>query len=148
MARTLAYMVTWTTYGTWLQGDRKYVKNGQILPPNKSLAAANVRALTKKPVRLSFHQRQVVEEAIHRQAVRFDQRIYALVVCTNHVHLLAEYIPRPIGIVVQRYKKCAVHSLRGIGIQGRVWTSGFDKRYCFDEGAIQRRINYVNSHFR
>jgi REP element-mobilizing transposase RayT len=149
MAKTLAYMVTWTTYGTWLQGDdRKYVKDGQILPPNESLAAANMRALTKESVRLSFNERQIVEEAIRQQAIRFDQQIYALAVCTNHVHLVAEYIPRPIGVVVQRYKKCAVHALRGIGIKGRVWTSGFDKRYCFDRDTVQRKINYVSSHIR
>ena len=26
------------------------------------------------------------------------------------------------------------------------WTKGFDKRYCFDEKSLGRRINYVNSH--
>jgi len=30
--RIIGYMVTWTTYGTWLQGEKKgYVKNGKIL---------------------------------------------------------------------------------------------------------------------
>ena len=33
MAKTLGYMITWTTYGTWLQGDeRGYVKDGNICP--------------------------------------------------------------------------------------------------------------------
>ena len=32
MAKTVGYMVTWTTYGSWLQGDkRKYVKDGKVL---------------------------------------------------------------------------------------------------------------------
>ena len=65
MAQTLGYMITWTTYGTWLQGDdRQYVKNGQILPANNALAAANMRALTNAPVRLSFNKRRIVEAAI------------------------------------------------------------------------------------
>jgi hypothetical protein len=35
-------MLTWTAYGSWLQGDRrKYVKNGQILDPNPSLESKN-----------------------------------------------------------------------------------------------------------
>jgi len=149
MAKTLGYMVTWTTYGTWLQGDeRQYVKDGQILPANNALAAANIRALTKNPVRLSFNQRRIVEEAIKQKAIRFGQQIYALAVCTNHVHLVAKYIPRPIGVVVQRYKNCAVRALRKTGVQGRVWTNGFDKRYCFDRDTLQQKINYVNSHFR
>jgi len=31
MAKTLGYMITWTTYGTWLQGGEKgFVKNGVV----------------------------------------------------------------------------------------------------------------------
>jgi REP element-mobilizing transposase RayT len=146
MADTLGYMVTWTTYGSWLQGDkRKYVKDGEILPPNEELVDANSKALTKDAVQLSFHQRRIAEEAIRQKAIQLGQRIYALKVCAKHVHLVAEYIPRPIGIVVQRYKSCAVHALRRDGMQGRVWTAGFNKRYCFDANTLQIKINYVNN---
>ncbi len=147
MAQTLGYMITWTTYGTWLQGDdRQYVKNGQILPANNALAAANMRALTNAPVRLSFNKRRIVEAAIQRKAARFGQQIYALTVQANHMHLVAEYIPKPIGIVVQQYKNCAIRALRKLGVQGRVWTTGFNKRYCFDENDLRRKIHYVNKH--
>jgi hypothetical protein len=38
----IGYMVTWTTYGSWLQGDKRgYVKNGTILPANDKLKSAN-----------------------------------------------------------------------------------------------------------
>jgi hypothetical protein len=34
-------MITFTTYGTWLQGDeRGYVKNGRILPGDETLKSA------------------------------------------------------------------------------------------------------------
>ena len=149
MANTIGYMVTWTTYGSWLQGNkRKYVKDGQILPRDEELEEANLKSLTKDPVQLSFNQRRIVEEAIRQKAGQFRQRIYALSVCAKHVHLVAEYIPRPIGIVVQRYKSCAVRALRKDGMQGRIWTTGFDKRYCFDTNTLQRRINYVNNNHR
>lgn len=40
----IGYMVTWTTYGTWLQGDKRgYVKNGKILARNDKLKSANQR---------------------------------------------------------------------------------------------------------
>lgn len=147
MAKTLGYMITWTTYGTWLQGDdRQYVKNGQILPANIALAAANMRTLANAPVRLSFNERRIVEVAIRQKAIRFDQQIYALAVRTNHLHLVAKYISKPIGIVVQQYKNCAVRALRRLGVQGRVWTTGFNKRYCFDENALRCKIHYVNEH--
>ena len=143
MAKTIGYMVTWTTYGSWLQGDeRKYSKDGEILPPNEELADANSKALTKDAVKLSFNQRRIAEEAIRQKAIQLGQRIYALSVCAKHVHLVAEYIPKPIGIVVQRYKSCAVRALRKDGMQGRIWTAGFDKRYCFDADTLQIKINY------
>jgi len=42
MAKTVGYMVTWTTYGTWLQGDRRgYVRDGQVLGEDKTLHDAN-----------------------------------------------------------------------------------------------------------
>ena len=149
MVKTLGYMVTWTTYGSWLQGDnRKYVKDGEILPPNEKLADANSKALRKDAVQLSFNQRRIAEEAIRQKAIQFGQRIYALSVCAKHVHLVAEYIPRPIGIVVQRYKSCAVRALRKDGMHGRIWTAGFDKRYCFDADTLQIKINYVNNNHR
>ena len=149
MAKTIGYMLTWTTYGSWLQGDkRRYVKDGQILPPDEELEDSNLKSLTKDPVQLTFGQRRIVEEAIRYKANQFEQKIYALAVRKEHVHLVAEYIPRPIDIIVQRYKSCAVRALRKDGMQGRVWTAGFNKRYCFDTEILQQKINYVNNHFR
>jgi REP element-mobilizing transposase RayT len=145
MAKTIAYMVTWTTYGTWLQGDkRKYVKDGQILLPNEGLAEANAQALMKRPVRFDRRQRQMVEDAIRQKASQFNQQIYALAVRSNHVHLLLKYIPKPIELVVQHYKSSAFMALRKIGITGQIWTKGFNRRYCFDEATLQKKIEYVN----
>ena len=147
MAKTIAYMVTWTTYGTWLQGDkRKYVKDGQILRENKALADICNKLLTKEPVRFDKEQRRIVEDAIRQKAVQFGQQIYALAVRSKHVHLLVEYIPKPIELVVQHYKTCAFMALRKIGITGQIWTKGFNKRYCFDETTLQKKIEYINKH--
>lgn len=149
MAKTIGYMVTWSTYGSWLQGDnRRYVKDGQTLLPNEKLQEANKKLLAKEPVELTFNQRRIVEEAIRYKANTFGQKIYAMAIRKKHVHLVAEYIPRPIDIIVQRYKSCAVRALRKDGMQGQVWTTGFDKRYCFDMDTLERKINYVNNHFR
>jgi hypothetical protein len=35
MANTLGFMITWTTYGSWLQGEKKgYVKDGVTYKEN------------------------------------------------------------------------------------------------------------------
>jgi hypothetical protein len=62
------------------------------------------------------------------------------------VHIVAEYIPTPIGLVVRHYRGAAQAALRKTGFAGRVWTNGYDKRYCFDEQTLKNRIDYVKSH--
>jgi len=147
MAKTVGYMITWTTYGTWLQGDKRgYVKNGKILPTSRSLEDSNKHNLSKEPVKLTKTHRQIVQDAIFEKAKQLNQKIYALSVSSNHVHIVAEYIAMPIGLVVRHYKGSAQAALRKRGLSGRIWTKGFDKRYCFDQHTLQNRINYAKSH--
>ena len=147
MAKTIGYMITWTTYGSWLQGDeRGYVKNGKIHQANQTLANSNIQNLSKDPVKLSKNHREIVAKAIFEKANQLDQKIHALSVCSNHVHIVADYVPKPLGEIVTHYKNVAQVSLRKVGLSGRVWTKGFDKRYCFDQQTLNKRIHYVNSH--
>ena len=147
MAKTLGYMITFTTYGTWLQGDKRgFVKDGETYAANQSLAESNKQNLSKSPVRLSKKHRAIAAEAIFEKADKLDQKILALAVCSNHVHIVVNYISAPIGLVVSHYKNSAQVALRKVGLTGRIWTKGFDKRYCFDEQALKSRIDYVNSH--
>ena len=147
MAKTIGYMITWTTYGTWLQGDnRGYVKDGTICPANPSLAELNRQKLIKNPIKLSKNHRAVVKQAIYEKANRLNQKIHALAVQSNHIHIVAGYIPMPIGLVVMGYKNCAQYALRKAGVIGRIWTKSFDKRFCFDRQSLNKRIDYVNSH--
>jgi len=140
-------MITWTTYGTWLQGDKRgFVENGKTYEANQSIADSNKQDLSTNPVRLSKTHRAITAKAIFEKAGRLDQKILALTVCSNHVHLVAEYVPTPIGRIVSHYKNSAQAALRKAGLAGRIWTKGFDKRYCFDEQALKSRIDYVNSH--
>ncbi len=140
-------MLTWTTYGTWLQGDeRGYVKDGKTLGGDRVLMEANKRSQAGRTVHLSAKQKRVVHNAILREGALLGQRILALAVCSNHVHLVAEYITKPVGDVVAIYKAAGRKALNDLGIKGKVWTKGFDKRFCFDRESMQERIDYVNRH--
>jgi REP element-mobilizing transposase RayT len=137
-------MITWTTYGTWLQGDeRGYVRNGKVRPGNEALTQANRQSQIQDAVRLSGEQQQLVREAISREAESQGQRIYALSVQPTHVHIVAEYIPQPISKIVAYYKKAARLALKAVGYNGKLWTRGYDKRFCFDEVSLRRRIRHV-----
>jgi len=147
MAKTLGYMITWTTYGTWLQGDeRGYVKNSRIYPANKALMQANRQLQLQGSVKLSKHQQRIVRQAISKEAVLQGQRIYALSVQSNHVHIVVQYIPQPIYKIVAHYKKAARIALKAEGHNGKLWTRGYDKRFCFDEMTLNEKIKYVQSH--
>jgi len=53
MAKTVGYMLTWTTYGTWLQGEKKgFVKDGEVMGENTMLKQDCRDKLTRPPVRL------------------------------------------------------------------------------------------------
>ncbi|MCK4293744.1 MAG: transposase [Planctomycetes bacterium] len=144
MARTLGYMLTWTTYGTWLQGDeRGYVKNGAIHPANKCLKRANKQLQLQEAVYLSEEQREIVRKAIIEEARTRGQQVCALSVEANHVHIVLEYSPQPIGRIVALCKNAGRMGLKAGGITGRLWTCGYDKRFCFDWQRLGRRIKYV-----
>ena len=147
MAKTLGYMVTWTTYGTWLQGEKKgYVKKGKILRGNLNLLKANKSKQAGKKVILNKKQRKIVREAREKEAEKLGQIIYSIAVCSNHVHIAVGYNGRQIEDLVRRYKNAAYFALRKNRVVGRVWTRGYDKRFCFDEKSLKDRIDYVRRH--
>jgi len=147
MAKMLGYMLTWTTYGTWLQGnERGYVKDGAILPANESLESANRQSQSQDAVYLSAAQRKAVREAIVKEAALRGHHIFALAVSATHVHLVAQCVAEPIGRVVAWYKTAGRAVLNDLGHDGRIWTRGYDKRFCFDRATLGARIRYVESH--
>ncbi|MDD5134264.1 MAG: transposase [Phycisphaerae bacterium] len=140
-------MITWTTYGTWLQGDeRGYVKDGIILPANDKLKSANQEQQKFQTVKLNSIQKQIVEEAILQEAKRIEQEIPAIAVCSNHVHIVAKVSSESIEQAAHRYKRLSSFFLREAGLDGKIWSKGFDKRFCFTDKDIEQKIKYVNGH--
>jgi len=140
-------MITWTTYGTWLQGDKRgYVKNGIILPANDKLKSANQKQQKFQTVKLNPSQKHIVRKAILQEAQKINQKILAIAVCSNHVHIVAKVSSESIEKIVHRYKRLATFVLRKAGLSGKVWSKGFDKRFCFTDKDIEQKVNYVNRH--
>ncbi len=145
--RMIGYMITWTTYGSWLQGDKRgYVKNGQVLEPNEKLKSANQKQQKYQTVRLNSKQRQIVEKAILEEAKRINHKIFAITVCPNHVHIVASVSKESIEKAVHRYKYSATLTLRKFGTQGKIWSKDFDKRFCFSDKELETKVRYVQSH--
>jgi REP element-mobilizing transposase RayT len=149
MQKILGYMLTWTTYGSWLQGDRrKYVRDGRMLGPNPSLENKSKKNMKYPKVLLSAAQREIIEKALIKESVSLNQKIYAAAVGRNHIHLVTDCNFISAASAVSHYKNAARLAVRGNGFVGRLWTKGFSVRYCFDENQLNKVIQYVNRHNR
>jgi len=145
--KIIGYMITWTTYGSWLQGDKRgYVKNGRILPANDKLKYANQKQQKFQTVKLDSSQKHIVRKAILQEAQKINQKILAISVCSNHVHIVAKISSESIEKIVHRYKRLSTFVLRKAGLNDKVWSTGFDKRFCFTDKEIEQKIKYVNGH--
>jgi REP element-mobilizing transposase RayT len=143
----IAYMLTWTTYGTWLQGDRRrWVKDGEVHQANAHLENINRQNMKAKSVTLSKEQRTCAVNTIINESAKLKQEIFTLAVSKSHIHLLLQNINLPIGKIVSHYKHAIRLKLQKQGFKGNLWTRGFDKRYCMDNNEISARIKYINTH--
>jgi hypothetical protein len=101
-------MATWTTYGTWLQGSKKgYVKNGITLKANPELEESNKALLKHDKITIPKNIRMIIKNAILKEAEEIGQKVFALAVCSNHVHIVVESIGKRCGYSVGRFKKAA-----------------------------------------
>jgi hypothetical protein len=145
MRRTLGIMITSTTYGTWLRGDRRgWVDDGHILPADPELEAADRERLKHPPFLFVDSQLLDVGRIIGQSvATRLDAPILALHVGTWHFHLIVGVQVGDVPAVV----KCAKDAVRFNLLPSRpIWTADYDKRFCFDEAALRRRVRYVERH--
>lgn len=147
MAEIFGYMVTWTTYGSWLQGDKRgFVRDGQILQGNERMLQLCKKFQKGTTVKLKKEEKAVVKTAILNEAERIGQKLHALVVCSNHVHIAARPCGKSIERIVSMYKSIATRALRCYGRGEKIWTKGFDKRFCFTENDFNNKIAYIRNH--
>jgi hypothetical protein len=145
MSRTVATMLTFTTYGTWLRGDKRgWVEDGIVYPADPELEAVDSRRMRYAPFRFAKEDLLRIGQAMGRALIgRKKQRIVALTVQTWHVHCVIGATQVPIADVV----KCAKDAARYELCPARpIWTAGFDKRYCFDLESVRHRVACVERH--
>ena len=148
----LAYLITFTCYGTFLHGDERTSVDRHHcgfdtppLPPNTSRVRAVRRQLKQEPYRLDRRRRQIALEAL-REACRDRQWwLFAAHVRTNHVHVVvhAESKPEQVlgmlkGRASRRLTRCSVDPTCR-----RRWTRGGSTRYLWQEEDVDSASEYV-----
>lgn len=143
--QTLAIMFTMTAFGTWLRGDKRgWVQDGKTYPANPTLEAKDRAKLKHPPFLFDAADLFGIGNAIGESLMeRLEQRILAMAIRTWDVH----FIVSKTNIDVSRIAKCAKDAVRYHLRPGRpIWTTGYDKRFCFDEQTVHNRVRYIEQH--
>ena len=144
----LAYFITWTVYGTFLQGDlrgwRKW-KQG-FNAPQPCLAEWHAERLKFSVELLNREQRETVDSEIHRLCSYRGWKLWASAVRSNHVHVVA-YASGYAGSKVRDQLKAnctRVLRERWPAFNDRpVWTEAGDWQCVNDENELEQVIMYV-----
>src|SRR5207302_9184893 len=104
----LAYLITWTTYGTWLPGDeRGWIQTGKgVQPPDSRRQEEAIALMTEDACVLTTEQRGLVERTVadHCRIRRWELHI---VNCrTNHVHVIVSADREKEGVREQFKARC------------------------------------------
>src|SRR4030042_101151 len=120
MSKIVGYMLTWTTYGSWLPGDeRGYVVDGKILQGDIKILQRNRQRQKSPAVKLNTREKQIVRQTILAEAEKIGHKIEGLVVYSNHIHLLAKPHIESIEELAGRYKSMTTRILWENGRKGR-----------------------------
>ncbi len=146
------FLITFTTYGSWLHGDtrgsvdRKHNAPGtEVLVGDETRERMEFERLRQAPMKLSVEERRVVQQAIADVCRHRGWRLIALNVRSNHVHVVVVMDGTPERAMIE-FKAYATRRLREAGlIEGdrRVWTRHGSTRHINTDATYQRAVEYV-----
>jgi hypothetical protein len=152
MEETLAYFLTWTTYGSWLPGDeRNWVdKRGELrLPDFKCQNAARER-MTEHALTFEIKQRLIVEDTIAEHCRIRHWQLYAVAARNQHIHVVVSAVGRTPDDVMSQFKAWCTRKLkdheRTSGakiVRKNWWTQRGSKRWLNDTKSIKAAVRYV-----
>ena len=154
--KPLAYLLTWTTYGSWLHGDEHgWVQSGQpgIQAPDSERQDNMRMRMTEQAVILNDSQRPLVENTI-REVCQFRYwTVHAVNVRSNHVHVILSADRPPEQVLSQLKAWCSrrLSEQEGLSVQKgsrngrrRWWTEHGSTKWINDDNYLQNAIRYVN----
>ena len=149
------YLITFTTYGTWLHGDEKgssdriqNIPGTPYIDESEPRERINQDQLKHDPVTLDASQRPIVRDTIQDVCAYRGWSLLACNVRSNHVHVVvsAEDTPEK---VMNDLKSYATRRLNEAGLHmhgEKTWTRHGSTRYLNDEAAVTGGIDYVLNH--
>jgi REP element-mobilizing transposase RayT len=158
------YLLTWTTYGTWLPGDdRGFVssvpdgKGGSVIhnvpgePYDQALPKLRTRATRKAKgpaIGLNAQQAWLCRGAFNEVVSNYGFVIHAGSVMSNHVHLVTYSHEAEGPRLLNLFKGVSSRRLSqkfGTPEGKSWWTTGGSRRLLPDGLAIETAVNYVRN---
>lgn len=148
-----SYLITWTTYGTWLPGDeRQWVSHHEhgIRAPQRGLRRSATDRLTQEPVILNEAQRAITEQTIRDHCDHRMWKLEAINVRSNHVHIVVVADRAPERVMTELKTWCSRRlnenqpRAQASGIQRKWWTRHGSTKWINDESYLANAIRYVN----
>ena len=142
----LALFLTWTTYGTWLPGDRRgWSRPGRRhLPEHPLRERAARRRMADEPCLLSHRQRRTVADTVLAHCEVRGWSLHAGVARSNHVHVVLSALGVEPPEVRRQLKAWTTRRLREAE-PGRTnwWTEGGDIAFLDSEDDVAGAVEYV-----
>lgn len=147
----LAYLLTFTCYGTRLHGDeagsvdrRHNIPGSPYLPLEPVRRAAEQRLMTDGLYEMDARRRAIVLKAIMEARLHKGWKVLAVHVRSNHVHVVVG-APETPERVLNHFKSYASRALNQAGIGGKRirWTHHGSTRYLWKPQQVQAAVEYV-----
>jgi REP element-mobilizing transposase RayT len=152
MTEPAAYLITFTTYGTWLHGrdpgsvDRAHnVPGTPVLAADPDVEATNRQRLRQEPYVLDEPRRTIVLRTIRQVAAHRGWNLWAVHIRSNHVHIVVTADARPEKVMAD-FKAWASRRLReacGESADRDRWTQHGSTRYLNTPASLAAAITYV-----
>jgi len=148
----LAYLITFTCYGTHLHGsaqgsvDRNHRAVGaDLIPPNGFRLARDRKQMPQAPYFLDGPRRRIVLKALHEVCEFRGWRLLGAHIRSTHVHSVVEARSLP-EKVMNSFKAYASRALNSPGIDSagrRRWTRHGSTQYLWTPQQVEAAIRYV-----
>jgi REP element-mobilizing transposase RayT len=148
----IAYLITFTCYGTRLHGDEEgsvdrghNIPGSPFLPPRRGWAITDQRRMRQQPYKLDRARRQIVLRALQQHCAHRGWTLLAAHVRSTHVHIVvaAEQAPERILTEVKAYASRALNRCGWERTSPKRWTHHGSTRYLWQPPHVAAAVEYV-----
>lgn len=147
----LAYLITFTTYGTWLHGNRagsiwkdSVTSKTKLIASEPKLEASEAGRLKNASFVMDAEHRKAVLDSILEVCFFRNWDAYAVHVRTNHAHAVVSTNLQP-EKVMNDFKVYATRALRKKCrmLPRKIWTRHGSTKYLWNERELSDAVQYV-----